>query len=85
MKSTRYNHLTPVTQKLVLPLLFLGLSVASGIVASAEAGIPITSGGNFFEAMLITVIVSAVLAGLLVFGLISWGRRHDAISDNTEH
>jgi len=85
MKSNRQNLLTPVTQKLVLPLLFLGLSVASNIVASAEAGIHTMSGGNFIVAILITVIVSVVLAGLMVFGLISWGRRQDAISDDTEH
>ena len=52
---------------------------------SAEAGIHISSGDNFVEALLITVIVSIVLAGLIVFGLIYWVRRQDAISNNTEH
>ncbi len=85
MKSNRQNLLSRVTQKLVLTLLFLGLSVASSTVAGADAGVHVTSGGNFVEAILITVIVSLVLAGLMIFGLVFWGRKQDAISGNTKH
>jgi len=86
MKLNRQNlFFSRVIQKLVLPALFLGFFVASGTVASAEAGTRIMSEGNSGEAILIAVIVGLVLGGFIAVGLVFWGRKQDAISDDTGH
>ncbi len=86
MKFNRHNlFFSRVIQKLVLSVLLLGLSIASGTVASAEAGIRIMSGGNIGEAILIAVTVGLVLGSLMIIGLVFWVRNRDAISDDTGH
>ena len=86
MKLNRQNlFFSRVIQKLVLPALFLGFFVASGTVASAEAGTRIMSEGNSGEAILISVIVGIVLGSFVIAGLVFWGRKQDAAADNREH
>ena len=81
MKTNRCDSLVQKKNSLAVLVLFMSLLILSATAVGAENGTHYLSGGNIGGGVLIVVTASVFLAGLVIMGLVSWGRKQDYRSD----
>ncbi len=83
MKINRRNPLfLRKVRNLYLPAFLMGLFIVSSTAAYTETGIQQPSGDVFGSDLLMVVAAAILLAGLVIVGLISWGRRQNSMSEH---